>query len=650
MVKKVNILNIFLYIVFFLILVRLYYLQIIKNDYYQELLSSLNEKEVLGNTMPRGKIYDCNGNILVDNTLVRTIYYKQTDNLTVQEEIELAYKVKDYLELDYSKLTKSYLKDFFLLENESIILERIPAEKYDSYKKRKISDIEYYQLKKSLITDTDLEIYDEEDKKAIYLYYLMNNGYSYDDKIIKTNATEEEFAFFSESNSKLSGFDTKYTYDRYYVYGDTLKNIFGSIGPITEENKSYYLEKGYSLNDTVGISNLEYMYDDYLKGEKEVYILKDGEKILVQDGKLGSDLYLTIDINIQRIVDEALTNELLTAKSAPNTKYLDRSYVTISNPNDGSILAISGKMIQNGKVSDYSIGTITDTMASGSVVKGASILVGYNEGKVKIGEFMVDECIKLKATPKKCSIYTMGYINDLEAIQKSSNVYQFKIALRVGGVNYRYDQPAYINDTAFDIYRSYFAKFGLGVKTGIDLPRESSGYKGELEDAGLLMNLAIGQYDTYTNLQLNQYIATLANGKNRYQMHLVKNIQKNGEIIKTFEPVILNDLSDIDEKYIQRVKLALQLVISSGTGYGYISPSKNASGKTGTSETFVDSDSDLKYETESISTSFVGYFPSDNPQYAISISTPNISYVNKYSSYIYPFNKNVIRKITDAMN
>ena len=239
MVKKVNILNIFLYIVFFLILVRLYYLQIIKNDYYQELLSSLNEKEVLGNTMPRGKIYDCNGNILVDNTLVRTIYYKQTDNLTVQEEIELAYKVKDYLELDYSKLTKSYLKDFFLLENESIILERIPAEKYDSYKKRKISDIEYYQLKKSLITDTDLEIYDEEDKKAIYLYYLMNNGYSYDDKIIKTNATEEEFAFFSESNSKLSGFDTKYTYDRYYVYGDTLKYIFGSIAAITEENKSY---------------------------------------------------------------------------------------------------------------------------------------------------------------------------------------------------------------------------------------------------------------------------------------------------------------------------------------------------------------------------------------------------------------------------
>lgn len=95
------------------------------------------------------------------------------------------------------------------------------------------------------------------------------------------------------------------------------------------------------------------------KGKKKSIFLKDDEKILVQVGKLGSVYILTIDINIQRIVDEALTSELLTAKSAPNTKYLDRSYVTISNPNDGSILAISGKMIQNGKVSDYSIGTIT---------------------------------------------------------------------------------------------------------------------------------------------------------------------------------------------------------------------------------------------------------------------------------------------------
>ena len=241
MLKKVNILNIILYIVFFIIIGRLYYLQIIKYDYYQELLNSLNSKEVLGDTMPRGKIYEKNGVLLVDNTLVKTIYYKKVDGMTVKDEIELAYFIKDYLELDYSKLTNSYLKDFYILTNAEIVNERITSEEFDSYKKRKISDNEYYKLKKSKVLDEDLKTYTEEDKKAIYLYYLMNNGYSYDDKIIKLNATEAEFAFFSESNFKLSGFDTKYTYDRLYLYGDTLKSILGKTGNITSENKSYYL-------------------------------------------------------------------------------------------------------------------------------------------------------------------------------------------------------------------------------------------------------------------------------------------------------------------------------------------------------------------------------------------------------------------------
>ncbi len=646
MTKKVNILNILLYLSFILILLRIYYLQIIKYDYYQEKLLALTEKEVLGDTMPRGRIYDKSGNLLVDNTLIKTIYYKKDKNISLEEEIELAYFVKDYLELDYSKLTTSYLKDFYLLTHEKEIIKRLNELDIKNYKQRKITDLEYYKLKKDQVTNEDLSIYKEEDKKAIYLYYLMNNGYSYDDKIIKKDATDLEFAYFSESNSKLKGFDTKYTYDRLYLYGDTLRTILGNIGPITMENKNYYLEKGYSLNDMVGLTNIEYIYDDYLKGEKEVYKVVNNEKILVKDGRVGNDLYLTIDINLQKEAENILATELIKAKGSLNTNYFDRSYLSITNPNDGSVLAIVGKIYQNKKISDYSVGVITDTMTPGSVVKGASILVGYNEGKVKIGEFMIDECIKLKATPKKCSIYTMGYLNDLDAIKKSSNVYQFKIALRVGGVNYRYDQPAYVKDEAFDIYRNYFKEFGLGVKTGIDLLNESKGYQGSKKDAGLLMNLAIGQYDTYTNLGLNQYIATLANGKNRYQMHLLKEIKK-GEEVLSFKPVVLNTIDNIKEEYLLRVKKALKLVISEGTGQGYINLLYNPSGKTGTSETFVDSNQDGIYETKTISTSFVSYLPSDKPQFAIAISTPNISYINSYSSYIYPFNKLVIRKLTD---
>ena len=649
MIKKINFLTIILYLSFIIISIRLFYLQVIKHSDYQELLKRMNEKIVYGDSMPRGKIYDRNGVLLVDNKLVKTIYFRNDLKLNIKEQIELAYFVKDYIELDYSKLTDSYLKEFYLLEHENNILKKINEDDYNKFKRHEISDIDYYKLKKDLVSLEDLSIYQEEDKKAIYLYFLMTNGYSYDDKIIKTNVTDSEFAFFSESNSKLKGFNTKYTYERDYLYGDTLKSIFGKVGKINTTNKDYYLDKGYNLNDIVGISSLEYVYEEFLKGEKEIYKLDGNDLILTKEGKNGNDLYLTIDINVQTLVDSVLEKEIRNAKGSLNTKYFDRSYITISDPNNGDIIAISGKLYQNGEINDNTIGAVIDSMVSGSVVKGASILVGYNEEKIKIGEYMNDECIKIKATPKKCSIYTMGYLNDLEALKKSSNVYQFKIALRIAGANYSYDGPAYIKTDAFNIYRNYLSMFGLGEKTGIDLEKENTGIKGKNENIGLLMNLSIGQYDSYTNIQLNQYIATLANGKNRYQLHFLKDIKKNDEVIKSYEPVILNTLDSIDEKYINRVKMGLNLVVSEGTGKGYVNESLNASGKTGTSETMVDSNLDGTYETESISTAFVSYFPSNNPKYAISITTPNISYVNNYSSYIYPFNKIVIRKITDEL-
>jgi len=94
----------------------------------------------------------------------------------------------------------------------------------------------------------------------------------------------------------------------------------------------------------------------------------------------------------------------------------------------------------------------------------------------------------------------------------------------------------------------------------------------------------------------------------------------------------------------------MHLATKSGTAKNYIDKKYKPAGKTGTSETFVDSDLNGTYETESISTSFVMYMPSENPKYAISISTPNISYINNTSSYIYPFNKRVIKKITDNLS
>ena len=642
MMKKVKVLNFLLYLGFIGVVVRLFYLQIIEREYYFEKLSNRNSKIIYEDTSLRGKIYDKNNNLLVDNGLVLTITYQKEEGMKTKDEIKLAYEMSKKIDLDYQKLTKSYLKDFYLLEHDDEIGKRISKVDKEKKIKRQITNDEYYQIKKNLVKDDDLLIYSDEDKKAIYLYYLMNNGYSYMEKIIKENCSIIEFMYFSENNHNLHGFDTKYLYGRIYPYGETFKSILGNVGNIPAEKKDYFLARDYSLNDKVGLSNLELVYDNELRGSKAMYLIKNKEKILIKEAEKGNDLVLTIDINLQKFVDDTLEKEVINAKRAYNTKYYNHSYVLISDTY-GGILAMSGKQLVNGKMIDIPIGNITDTITAGSVVKGASMIVGYDTGAIKIGQVIKDECIKIKDTPRKCSVYTMGNINDINALAFSSNVYQFKTAIKVGGGVYRYNKTLKINENAFDIYRDYFSRFGLGVNTGIELPNESRGYKGSNRSPGLLLNFAIGQYDTYTNIQLNQYISTIARDGKRYKMHLLNTINdKDGKIIEEIEPVVLNEIN-VSKKYLDRVKEGLKAVTSYGSGKRYVNI--NASGKTGTSESFYDSDKDGKIDKETISTNFVMYAPSANPKVAISINSPNISLPN--SGYKYPINQNVIKKISD---
>ena len=638
MKKKLLIYKVLVYCFFSLIIGRLFFIQIIDNNYYLEKLSNKTNKIIYEDSGLRGRIYDRNNNLLVDNGLVLTIVYLKEDNV---DEVKLAYTISKKIDLDYNKLTKSYLKDFFIMQNDKEINSRLSRDIKDKYNKRRIKQEEYLDEKRKLVTEDDINKYTIEDKKAIYLYYLMHNNYSYMEKIIKENCTMEEFMYFSENAHNLHGFYTKYTYGRVYPYNDIFKNILGNVGSISKENKDYYLRRGYEINDKVGLSNIEFIYDDILKGSKRMYLLKNNEKILVKEGNRGSDLVLTIDISLQKMVDDILSDEVMKAKEVYSSKYFNHSYLLITDTY-GRVLSMNGKEIIKNKIIDVPIGNIVDTITPGSVVKAASMIVGYATGAIKIGEVMKDECIKIKNTPKKCSIYTMGYVNDLDALAKSSNVYQFKTAIKVGGGIYKYNEPLKINEEAFDIYRDYFKRFGLGVKTGIEFPNESLGYKGSKKESGLLLNFAIGQYDTYTNIELNQYISTLARDGNRYKMHLLdKIIDQNGKV-KIIEDEILNNL-EVNEKYIKRVKEGLHEVITRGTGKSYTNIS--ASGKTGTSESFYDSNSDGVIDTETISTNFVMYAPQVNPKIAISITSPNIGIPS--SNYRYPINKNVIKRITN---
>ena len=641
--KKLIFLNILTYLLFSIIIGRLFYLQIIDNNYYLEKLSSRNNKIVYEDSNLRGRIYDKNNKLLVDNKLILTIYYQNTDNLSRDEEIELAYLVSKKIDLDYHKLTNSYLKDFYLMQNDTEITKRLNKEDLLKYERRMISNSEFYSLKKSMVTLDDLKIYNDDDKKAIYLYYLMNNNYSYMEKIIKENATISEFMYFSENSHHLNGFNTKFSYGREYLYGDTLRGIIGNIGSIPKEYKDYYVNNGYEINDIVGLSNIEYVYDDILRGSKNIYLINNNEKRLVKKAIKGKDIRLTIDIELQKFVDNVLSKEVKKAKSAYNTKYYSHSYVMVTDTL-GKVLVMSGKEYNKGKIIDSAIGNVTDTITPGSVVKAASMIVGFDTGAIKIGEVMKDECIKIKDTPKKCSVYTMGNINDINALAYSSNVYQFKTAMKVAGAKYRYNGSLKINEKTFDTYREYFGRFGLGVKTGIELPNESTGFKGSSRTPGLLLNFAIGQYDTYTNAELNQYISTVARGE-RYKLHLLDAILDNeGNVLEKIEDTILNKV-DVDSKYLNRVREGLKAVTTYGSGKHYVNI--NAAGKTGTSESFYDSNHDGKIDTETISTNFVMYTPIKNPKYAISINSPNISTPN--SGYKYPINQNVIREITDNL-
>ena len=644
--KRYNVLIALIIIMMTILISYLFYIQIIKHRYYVEKVNSLANNIVLGSSTPRGRIYDRNGNVIVDNEAIKVITYKKKMGTTTKEEIEMCYELANIIELNYSKLSEKNLKKFWIKNHDDLINERITKEEWQKLSLREItnSDIESYKLDR--ITDEELNSYTDFDKKAAYIYYLMNNGYSYDEKVIKKNVSDLEYSIVAENLESLNGFDVKIDWERSYPYGDTLRSILGNVSTsengIPYEMKDDYISKGYSLNDRVGISYLEYQYEDILKGVKDKYrASNNGSNVLVEAGSRGNDIMLTIDINLQKEVEEIVKEQMIRAKKEKNTEYYNKSFVIISNPNTGEILAMVGKQIvlENGeyKFYDYAPGIINYSVVSGSIVKGASHIVGYNTEALKIGEIRYDTCIKIASTPKKCSWKYLGRLDDISALKYSSNTYQFNTAIKVGEGNYSYGYPLTVNEKAFKTYRDTFNQFGLGVKTGIDLPNETVGYKGDGTVAGLLLDFAIGQYDTYTPIQLSQYINTIANGGTRIAPYLLKAVYKPTSIpltnlIEERNTTVLNEVDTKDE-YLDRVKLGFQAVMErGGTGSGYIDLKYKPAGKTGTSQSFVDTDGDGVIDKETLSNTFAAYAPYDNPVVSFVVVSPDIYVYNNRST------------------
>lgn len=623
--------------------VRLISIRASKEEYQEKLLAK-TEVYVSGSSAPRGRILDTNGNVLVDNIGVKTIYYNKIKGINIEDEIEIAKKLADILTIDVA--STKVLKDYWLVTNsngESLITE----EEYKLLEERKLTNNDITDLKYERITEEMLNSFSDIEKKAAHIYSLMNDGYVYSKKEILKDVSESEYAKVIESN--IPGVTGELSWERIYLYGDTLKNIFGSIGLIPEERKEEYLSSGYELTDTVGLSYLEYEYEEYLKGTKAEYLVNsDNTLTLVSEEKRGNDLVLSIDINLQLKVEEIIKDKIILGDKYPNTDYYKDSYALVSDPNNGSILAIAGiRRNDDDSWSDISLNTINKSFTIGSAVKGATIAVGYNYGLIEMDKYITDSCVKLYLVPEKCSFKSLGRINDLTALAYSSNYYQYLIAIGLTGNTYKPNIKLNATEEHFNIYRNMLASFGLGVKTEIDLPGEQTGIIGKTIADDLLLNLAIGQYDTYTPVEVLQYINSLATGK-RTALSLMKEIKSNDDVILSNESTVLNEI-ELEQVYLDRIREGLKLVLSEGTGRIYVDKSINAAGKTGTSESFYDSNSDGTVDVATITSTFAGYFPSDNPKFSVVVITPNISHNNGSNDTMYYGASKITKDITNYL-
>ena len=658
--KRVFVILIALISLFSVVFIKLFMVMLIDKDKYNDKLLALTNKSITLNSSPRGRIYDRNYNVIVDNKAINIIVYKKEKGTTNKEMIELAYTVSPHLNLDVSRLTLRAKKEFYLAKYPDKCKKKIKSSEYEKVKQRKLSNKDIEELKIERISLDELNVFKDEDLKTAYLYYLMNNGYTYEEKVIRNGASDEEFAYISENNDKLKGFNTRVDWERVYPYGDTLRTILGTVSSssqgIPSEDKNYYLKLGYSLNDRVGLSYLEKQYESYLKGEKNVYEAVNSHELrLVKEGMRGNDIVLSIDINLQKEIDNLIDEAIASAKSEANTEYYDHSSVIVTDPNTGEILAIASRKIVGDKIIDNVNSILISPITPGSVVKGASMLVGYETGAIKFGEKMLDECVKIAGAPEKCSsVNDLGVIDDLTAMAKSSNVYQFKTAIRVNGQEYYRGMKLNFNQKSFDTYRNMYHAFGLGVKTEIDLPIESAGYTSVDKTSGNLLDFVMGQYETYTPIQLAQYVSTIANGGNRMQPHLLKEVRKAtdkdtlGDVMYTFEPKVLNKI-EVKSENLKRVQEGFYAVMHMPGGYGrgYINDRMDAAGKTGTSQSFIDTNNDGIIDTETITSSFIGYAPYNNPKVAFMVTSPNSSHANSSNNFASLVNYRLTRAITD---
>ncbi|HFI0682193.1 TPA: peptidoglycan D,D-transpeptidase FtsI family protein [Streptococcus suis] len=643
--RRLNTLFFIAFLAFVALFVRLGFLQLYRGETFVSMVQRTEATYTTG-SVPRGMIYDAKGRILVGNNPERAILFtRDTDaRMAPSDIVDIARKLASLIEIPTQSLTERDLKDYFIVTQTDTVNNRLTNEQ------KQLSGSTFYTEQLNAVTEEDIQFSTGELKVAA-LYKNMASAYALSTVTVKNqNVTQEEVARVSEQLGSLPGISIGTDWQRTYPQGELLRSILGQVSTeqrgLPSESATELLTKGYAMNDRVGISYLEKQYEDVLRGSKSIStVITDSandvlSKQALFEGQKGDNLVLTIDTAFNAKLDEIAENALL---NMPNQGLNDRVYIVAMDPNNGDILGIAGKRFEynasadayTGEIIDDALGVINTSYGMGSSVKPAMVAMGYMTGVINTANnVIVDEPMKFQASQEKTSVFNRTGkvpVSDIEALQKSSNIYMIKMAMMIGGqMDWEENGQLTISPDTIEIMRQYFSEFGLGTRTGIDLPNESQGLSPIESQLVSALDLSYGQFDLYTPLQLAQYVSTIANGGVRYSPRLVKEIRSAnadgslGGVVSAMPAKVMN-VVPIDEAAMARIHEGMYQVSHTDQGtarYLFLNYPISVGSKTGTTEAFYSGPIQYAQNTPVTNATYIGFAPYDNPQIAVTVIVP----------------------------
>ena len=645
---RFNIIAILVYAIGIILIAQLFNLQIVNGESYRE-QSNTRLSRVIKIDSSRGSILDRSGNELAGVRAVNNIELIKTNisdedlnkcilNLVnLLNEQQVSYKDDFPIKINPFEYTISGEELENWKEKNKIEQEATAEEAFNKFKSK-------YQITNDNVEDI---------RKIISIRYLISTtGYSATKSItIAEDVNDVVVAQINERNSEFPGvsIDTKSV--RTYNNGTLAAHVIGYTRTISDDE---YKERKdtYEMDDIIGKTGIEAVFEEYLKGtsgEKQVEMSVDGTitgEYTTKDAIAGSDVVLTIDSNLQKVTEDALANCVEKIKSGGFAETYDArgGSAVVMDVNTGDVLAMAsypsyepqwfvGKLetdkwnyMNDSKTHPLLNKAIQGTYEPGSIFKMITAIAGLESGTITPKEKINDTGVYRKyGLEMKCWYYTSyhrghGYVNVTQALQHSCNYFFYETGDRTG----------------IDAIAKYALHFGLGKKTGIELPSEQTGTLAQREDGwgpGDTLNASIGQGDnSFTPVQIAKYISSIANGGTVVQPTIVKTILNadGTEVPKEKIDNFVNQKLGIDNtddgiqinpENIQIAREGMRMATSEagGTAYSRFKDFKvEVAGKTGSAEAGVDEN-----QKDIVNAWFVCFAPYENPEVAVVVLVEN---------------------------